>query len=150
MEEILKSHSLKVVALAFLLATSSLFIVAQDQPRNGDKLAQNEAKTLVQSTTANKQVKALVANAKTPDDHLKLAASFNQEANRMEADAKEHEEPAEVYRRNPNTFYPNGGGPGISRTAEQCDSAAKSLPEAAKNLRELAAEHEQMAKDVAK
>ena len=75
---------------------------------------------------------------------------FNQEADRLEADAKGHAELADVYRQSPNTFVPKGGGPGIFRTAEHCDSAAKSLREAAKDLRELAAEHEQMAKDVAK
>lgn len=53
----------------------------------------------------------------------------------MDADAKQHQELAEVYRWNPNTLYPKGGGPGIFRTAEHCDSAAKSLWEAAKSLR---------------
>jgi hypothetical protein len=146
----MKSQSLKFIVLAFLVGVSSLSIVAQDQASNVDKLTQREAKARVQGTTTKKQVKALVASAKTPEDHMRLAAYFNQEADRMEADAKGHEELAGVYRQSPNTFVPKGGGPGISRTAEHCDSAAKSLREAAKSLRELAAEHEQMAKDLSK
>ena len=147
----MKSQSLKIAGLlAILLTISSLFVVAQDQPSNANKLAQSKAETLVKNAATKKQVKALVAGAKTPEDHMKLAAYFNQEADRLEADAKGHAELADVYRQSPNTFVPKGGGPGIFRTAEHCDSAAKSLREAAKDLRELAAEHEQMAKDVAK
>lgn len=146
----MKSHSLKFVVLVFLLATSLAFIVAQDQVSNVDKLTQPEAKARVQSAITNKRVRALVASAKTPEDHMRLASYFNQEADRMEADAKGHEELAGVYRQSPNTFMPKGGGAGVFRTAEHCDSAAKSLREAAKSLRELAAEHDQMAKDVGK
>jgi hypothetical protein len=146
----MKSQSLKFVVLTFLVGIFSLSIVAQNQPSNVDKLTQPEAKARVQSAITNKRVKALVASAKTPEDHMRLAAYFNQEADRMEADAKGHEELAGVYRQSSNTFVPKGGGPGVFRTAEHCDSAAKSLREAAKSLRELAAEHEQMAKDLSK
>ena len=147
----MKSQSFKFVLLAFLLATSSASIVAQDQASNVDKLTQRDAKAQVQSAITNKKVKASIASAKTPEDHLRLAAYFNQEADRMEADAKGHEELAGVYRLYP--AQPGGGKAGgnpQSRTAEHCDSAARSLRDAAKSLRELAAEHEQMAKDVSK
>jgi hypothetical protein len=146
----MKSQSLKFVVFAFLVGIFSLSIVAQDQPSNVDKLTQREAKAQVQSAMTNKQVKGLIVSAKTPEDHMRLVAYFDQEADRMEADAKGHEELAGVYRQSPNTFVPKGGGPGIFRTAKHCDSAAKSLREAAKSLRELAAEHEHMAKDLSK
>jgi hypothetical protein len=145
----MKSQSFKFVVLTCLVGLLSLSLVAQDQPSKVDK--QNEAKTLVQSATTKKQVKALVASAKTPEDHMRLAAYFNQEADRMEADAKGHEELAAVYRLYPSTAGGGkAGGNPQSRTAEHCDAAAKSLREAAKSLRELAAEHEQMAKDLSK
>ena len=148
----MKSQSLKFVVLTFLLGIFSLSIVAQDQASNVDKLTQREAKARVQDAITNKRVRALVASAKTPEDHMRLAAYFNQEADRMEADAKGHEELAGVYRQNPSAA---GGGKqsgtvSIFRTAEHCDSAAKSLREAGTSLRELAAEHEQMAKDLSK
>jgi hypothetical protein len=142
----------KFVILSSLLATSSIFVVAQDQASNVDKLTQREAQTRVQSSNTNQPVKALISRAKTPEDHLKLTAYFNQDADRLEADAKGHEEQAEVYRQHPHA---TGGGKqsgtgSIFQTAEHCDSVAKSLRGAAKNLRGLAAEHEQMAKEVAK
>ena len=146
----MKLRSLKIIILASLLAMSSLLAHPQDQ-RSVEKLTQREAEARVQSVTTNNQVKALIASAKTPDDHRKLAAYFNQEADRLEADAKGHAELADAYRQHPHS---TGGGKqsgagSIFQTAEHCDSAAKSLREAAKDLRELAAEHEQMAKDVA-
>jgi hypothetical protein len=148
----MSSQSLKLTVMALLLTTSSLFVVAQDQASNVNKLTQQEAQTRVQSAVTSKRVKALIAGAKTAEDHRKLAVYFNREADRMEADAKGHAELAEVYRQTPHSL---GGGKesgagSIFRTAEHCDSAAKSLRESAKSLRELAAEHEQMAKGVAK
>lgn len=149
----MKSRMLKIISmLSFLLAASSLFIVAQDQPSNVDKLTQAEAKSRVQNAISKKQVTALIASAKTPDDHLKLAAYFNKEAGLMDEDARDHEHLAQVYRR---TSHTTGGGKqsgagSIFRTGEHCDSDAKSLRDAAKSLRELASEHEQMAKEAAK
>ena len=139
--------------LAFLLPMSSLFSVAQDQGSKESKLQQSEANTLVESATTKKQAKALVASAKTPEDHMKVAAYFNQEADRMEEDAKQHADLAQVYRRKPYTTAvgeKQSGTGSIFRTAEHCDSSAKSLRDAAKSLRELAAEHELMAKEASK
>ncbi len=147
----MKSQSLKFVVLAFFVGIFSLSIVAQDQPSKVDKQGQSEAKTLVQSAITSKRVKAMVASAKTPEDHMRLSAYFNQEADRLEADAKDHAELAKTYR-----LYPSSAGGGKaggnpqSRTAEHCEAVATSLREAAKSLRELAAEHEQMANDASK
>ncbi|MGD0775936.1 MAG: hypothetical protein ABSC05_24225 [Candidatus Solibacter sp.] len=95
-----------------------------------------------------KEVKTLVATAKTPEDHMKLARYFNQEADQLEAEAKEHDELAQEYRKNPNPMASKL--PMSGRTAEHCAYFAKSTREAAKAARELAAAHEQMAKDAAK
>jgi hypothetical protein len=139
----MSSQALKFVVIALLLATSSLSVVAQDQASDVDKITQREVQPRAQKATTNKQVKTLIASAKAAEDHMKLTAYFNQEADRMEADAKGHEELADVYRQNPNA---TGGGKQsgtglIFRTAEHRDSAARSLREAAEGLRELAAEH---------
>lgn len=148
----MKTRSFKAVIVSSLLATCALFVVAQDQTRNVDKLTQSEAKARVQSITTKKQVKALIASAKTSEDHTRLARYFNQEADRLAADAKGHAELADVYRQSPNRTEggKQSGTGSIFRTAEHCDSAAKSLRQAAQDLQELAAWHEQMAKDVAK
>lgn len=93
-----------------------------------------------------KEVKALVANAKTPEDHMKLARHFRQEADRLEAEAKDHDELAQEYRKNPSAMAMKM--PMSPRSAEHCEYFAKSVREAAKAARELADSHEQMAKEV--
>ena len=39
-----------------------------------------------------KEAKALLATAKTPKEHLKLARYYKEEADQFEADAKDHRE----------------------------------------------------------
>ena len=106
----------------------------------------NAAESKVRLT--KKEVKTLVATAKTPADHMKLARYFNQEADQLEAEAKEHDELAQEYRKNPSPMASKL--PMSGRTAEHCEYFAKSTREAAKAARELATAHEQMAKEAAK
>ena len=91
----------------------------------------------------SKQVKELVATAKTPADHLKLSKHFTALAAKYEAQANEHAAEAQAYRKNP-TFMDskNPGGPG---TAAHCDRFAELTLQAAKEARELASAHEHMA-----
>jgi hypothetical protein len=95
-----------------------------------------------------KQAKALAATAKAPADHMRLAAYYKLEADRLDAEAKDHDDLAQVYRLHPAVL---GGGKDVgnpqSRTFEHCEATAKSLREAARFMRELATEHEKMAKD---
>lgn len=92
-----------------------------------------------------KEVKTLVATAKTPEDHMKLARHFRQEADTLEAQAKEHDDLALEYRKNPSAMSMKM--PMSPRSAEHCEYFAKSAREAAKAARELATSHEQMAKE---
>lgn len=48
---------------------------------------------------SHKEVNELIASAKEPQDHLRLAQYYNSEADRLEAEAKEHEVMAESYRK---------------------------------------------------
>ncbi len=98
-----------------------------------------------------KQAKALAGTAKTPADHMKLAAYYKLEADRLDAEASDHEELAKQYRLNPVTMGGGKyGGNTQGRTFDHCEASAKSLHDAAKSTRELADEHEQMAKDASK
>lgn len=104
------------------------------------------------SQLTEKQAQALAATAETKADHMKLAAYYNLEADKLESDANHHEELAGVYR---TTGGGTGGGKNagagtVSRTEGHCADIAKSLRDAAKSTRELASEHEQMAKDASK
>jgi hypothetical protein len=98
-----------------------------------------------------KQAHSLAATAKTPADHMKLAAYFKLEADRLDAQASDHEDLAKQYRLNPVTMGGGkSGGNTQGRTFEHCEAIAKSLREAANATRDLASEHEQMAKDASK
>ena len=94
------------------------------------------------------QVKELIGSAKTPEDHQKLAAYYRGEADKLEAEAKDHEELANAYRSRTDAVAQKHTMSG--KTAGHCDYFAKSVREAAKADRELAAEHESMAKGVGK
>lgn len=91
-----------------------------------------------------RQVQELIVNAKTPADHMKLADHFRKEAERLEAESKEHAALAEGYRRNPGVSEVKR--PGSPDTFSHCDHLARQLAAAAQDARALAADHEQMAK----
>jgi hypothetical protein len=88
-------------------------------------------------------LKSLVAKAETKADHERIAQHFDAEADRYEAEAKEHSDLAAFYQKNP----PNGAKyPGGMKTFQHCDSVSKSLTKAAEDSRALASEHREMAK----
>jgi len=90
------------------------------------------------------ELKNLIANAKTPVDHERIAHHFDAEAAQWEAEASTHEELALYYRRNPDpTAWRYSRSP---RSFEHCDSLVKDLRKAAQASRDLAADHREMAK----
>lgn len=95
-----------------------------------------------------REVKALLANAKTPEDHMKLAHHFSAKAIEHEAEAKEHEALAAEYKDNPNLHAAKH--PMAAKTAEHCKYFAEHCRKAAQELRAMAAAHEQMAKNAGK
>jgi len=91
---------------------------------------------------SKKEVKALIASAKTKEDHLKLADFYQSEAARLEAEAKDHDEMAEMYRKNPTAMavkHPEAFGEG------HCKEIARRYRESAAKTQELAAMHGQLA-----
>ncbi len=88
------------------------------------------------------EVKNLIAHAEKKADHERIAQYFDAEAAKYEAEAKDHADLAQVYRK--------AGAPSAkaaSQTFDHCDSFAKSLEQAAENARQLAADHRNMAKE---
>jgi hypothetical protein len=90
----------------------------------------------------DKQVKELVATANTPADHVKLQKHFLAVAAKYDAEATEHADLAQAYRKPPVGRLMPGSA---AKRAEHCDRLSRSIREAAKEARELASEHEQMA-----
>ena|ERR1022692_4601800 len=93
---------------------------------------------------SKQDVKALVANAKTPEDHERLAKHFDAEAIQLDAEANEHQDLVAGYKANPSgqaSKHPMSG-----KTAGHCQYFADDLHKAAAQARELAADHRAMVK----
>jgi hypothetical protein len=87
-----------------------------------------------------KEVHELAMTAKTPAEHAKLQKHFLALAARYDADAADHAELAKDYLKSETA----GGRlmPGSAKLrAQHCDRLSASLKEAAKDAREVAAEH---------
>ena len=91
----------------------------------------------------SKQVRELIASAKTPADHVKLQKHYLALAARYEADAADHVADAQAYRKNPS-FLESKNPTGLG-TAAHCDRFAQLDRDAAKEARDLAAAHDHMA-----
>ena len=89
-----------------------------------------------------KEVKALIASARTKEDHLKLADYYKAETERLQAEAKDHDEMAEMYRKNPTPMavkHPEAFGEG------HCHEMARRYRDDAAKAQQLAAMQEQLA-----
>jgi hypothetical protein len=90
------------------------------------------------------ELKNLIANAKTAQDHRRIADHYSAKAEQFEAEATEHAEEAAKYRANPNMHEMKH--PGSPQTASHCESMARSLRAAAKQAKQLVEDHQAMAK----
>jgi hypothetical protein len=105
--------------------------------------AENKAKP----TISKKELKVLLKTAKEPVEHQKIAAYYRQEAARLNQSAKEHEELAELYAKNPpNAAMEAKHGTAFGQGAPHCHRWAELDAEQAKEAEALAALHEDMAK----
>lgn len=93
----------------------------------------------------SKQVKELVANAKTPADHIKLDKHFLALAAKYEAEATEHAALADVYRKAPKR--PRIEAALAPDTAGHCDQLVRLSRESARAALVLAHDHERMANE---
>lgn len=108
-------------------------------PQSGD--AKTAGKTL-----SKKQLSELVATAKTAADHRKLAEHYRAAAAKHEAEAKEHVELAAKYKANPTIS--ESKRPGAPDTASHCLTFAEHCRKQAAIMSEMAAMHEEMAKNM--
>ena len=108
-------------------------------PQSGD--AKTAGKTL-----SKKQLSELVAAAKTAADHRKLAEYYRAAAARHEAEAKEHVELAAKYKANPTISETKR--PGAPDTVSHCLTFAEHCRKQAAIMTEMAAMHEEMAKNM--
>lgn len=90
-----------------------------------------------------KEARQLTLSAKTPQDHVKLAQYYRLEADKLDAESKEHAAMARNYRANPSASETKR--PGASDTATHCERLSQDLAKAAGDARVLAADQEALA-----
>lgn len=91
------------------------------------------------------ELKNLIAHAETKADHERIAQYFDVEAAKYEAEAKDHGDFAQLYRKTGTPSAKNA-----TQSFNHCDSFAKSLEQAAENARLLAADHRGMENEAKK
>jgi predicted ATP-grasp superfamily ATP-dependent carboligase len=90
-------------------------------------------------TSASEEVDitVLIQTAKTPEDHLKIAEYYEEQAVMMEKKANLHESMAEAYQ-----------GGKMAGMPTHCDKLAKESKESAEQYRAMAEEHKKMAQEM--
>ena len=121
--------------MALCLALVAMLLVAGTPVRAQDGLLSKQ------------ELKTLITNAKTPEDHQRLAKHFTAKAAQLEDDAKDHEALAAQYKANPNMHEMKH--PTSPQTASHCLIMARSLRKAAADARMVASDHASMAKEAA-
>jgi len=91
-----------------------------------------------------KELKVLIATAKTPAEHRRIAAYYHHQANDLKAKAKDHEEMAAIYQKQPLSF--EGKFPYGTVGYSHCRTFADLFAKQAKEAEALASFHEEMAK----
>jgi hypothetical protein len=91
------------------------------------------------------ELKTAITNAKTPEDHQRIADYYQKQADNMLTEAKEHDELAVLYAKSLNPVAVKMG-----RNAEHCKYFAQYARKAAQQDQELAKMHEEMAKQAMK
>ena len=89
---------------------------------------------------SKKGLKVLIASAKTPGNHERIAAYYRAEVQQLEAKHREHEEDLAEYYKNPSQYpskYPTMG--------DHCRSLASHYKTAAERAAKLAEMHEEPA-----
>ncbi len=123
-------RSLGILAIVLVIMLSVVWQVSTAQQHKPEKLSKQ-------------QLLSLIASAKTPAEHRRVAEYYHATAQDYLAQAKEHAEMAEAYKKNPMT----SSSKFATGTVDHCEYFAQSFKEMATKMQELADMHEQMAKD---
>lgn len=117
-------NRISVVTFAFALVFTSAAFASQP----AEKLSKQ-------------QLAILVATAKTPAEHTRIAAYYAAEAQNEMAQAKVHEQMAARYKQNPAA----SSAKFATGTVNHCEYLAQHMKQDAFRLQSLAEEHEKMA-----
>jgi hypothetical protein len=133
--EDMKSNRINSVVAVLSLAVVFVSFIPQSFAADGEK------------SLSKKEVKALIATAKTPAEHRRVASYYREQAVRLTANGREHVAMAEEYAKNP-TFAAMGTKQQASfgQGASHCRRWADLYNQQAKEAEALATLHEEMAK----
>ena len=90
----------------------------------------------------HKELRELMMTAKTKADHQKIANHYKAEADHLLAEAKEHEEMADLYQKNPPLLSAKNP---LAIGEKHCRGIAERLRQAAVQTRALSVMHDQVA-----
>ena len=93
---------------------------------------------------SKRQLNTLIATAKTPAEHQRIAQYYQAKSQDYLAQAEEHEQMVAAYKANPSLTAKSQAS-----TINHCEYFVKTFNELAVKSQELAKQHEQMAEDVA-
>jgi hypothetical protein len=117
------------LSFAAVLAFTSFAVTAQAQP-NSDNLSKQ-------------QLVSLIASAKTPAEHLRIAEYYGAKAQDDLAQSKEHAQMAEQFKSNPLT----NSSKFSTGTVNHCEFMAQNFKQKAEQMQQLEQQHEQMARE---
>ena len=121
-------RTIVILSSVLVLAVLAFASVSQAQP-SSEKLSKDQLSTLI-------------ATAKTPAEHNRIAEYYSGEAQNLLAQSKEHRQMAEQFKKNPMT----SSSKYAPATVNHCEYLAQHLKESAAAMQTLAQDHEQMAK----
>lgn len=123
-------RSFTILSLMIILAIAAHGQTASVPQRQAEKLDKQE-------------LSALIANAKTPQDHLRIAQFYVQEAQEFLAQAQEHDAMLATYKADSTLSTDKN----YASTIGHCEYFVKRFHQMADKSQELARQHEQMAYD---
>jgi hypothetical protein len=130
-KEISMKRTIATLSFALVFAVTAFAQTSQSQPKP-EKLSKQQLNTLI-------------ATAKTPAEHSRIAQYYGAEAQADLAQSKDHEQMVEQFKQNP-TFNSSKLTLG---TVNHCEYLAQHYKENAAKMQQLSQDHEQMAKAAA-
>jgi hypothetical protein len=121
---------LSILSLAFVITAAAFGQTASAQQTKPEHLSK-------------RQLNSLIATAKTPAEHQRIAQYYQATAQDYLAQAKEHEQMVAAYKANPSLTAKSQAS-----TINHCEYFVKTFNELAVKSQELAKLHEQMVDDV--
>jgi Tfp pilus assembly protein FimT len=122
-----------LAVLSFVLVLAATAFAQTTQAQKAEKLSKQ-------------QLLSLIATAKTPVEHSRLAAYYTAEAQDYLAQSSEHGQMAAEYKKNPTI----NSSKFATATVNHCEYLAQHFKENAMKMQELAHEHELMADEAGK